>query len=226
MSLSNLITTTLYADTVPSTGKSIKFRPFVVKEERALMMAQESEDNNTMLLTLENIVKGCVKDSESIKFTTFDIEYLFVKIRCKSIEEYSTLIFTCKDCKEKTSIEIKLDTVYVDKNGQNSTIVKLSPDLSVELVYPSVSELINLSSDTQALSKCLKTIYKGDESHNVADSSENEVIEFLDNLSSAQYKLIEDFYTNIPETRIDVPWKCSKCGADHTYELKGINNFF
>lgn len=226
MALSDLITTTLYTDKIPSTGKLIKFRPFVVKEERALMMAQESGNDKTMLATLEQVVRSCVQGGATEELSTFDIEYLFVKLRAKSIEEFSSLIFTCGVCHEKNTISIPLETVYIKNIDKTEKIIKLGKDLSVELQFPSVSQLLTIESDIAALTTCIKTIFKGDEKHETKDVQPQEVIDFLENLQAAQYDLIAKFYDNIPETCIDVEWKCEKCGKDHKYELRGINDFF
>lgn len=225
MALSDLITTTIYTDKIPSTGELIKFRPFVVKEERALMMAQESGDNDTMISTLESVVRSCVTNGFSYNFATFDVEYLFVKIRCKSIEEFSNLVFTCNACQEKNQISIDLNTVSVFGEKTAKT-VKLSDDLSVELKFPGVSDLLNIKEEAEAISKCIKTVYKGEESFDVSTLNSQEIVDFLDNLNREQYEKIENFYSNVPYAKIDTAWKCKKCGIDHTYELKGINDFF
>jgi hypothetical protein len=226
MALSDLITTTIYTDKIPSSKEPIKFRPFVVKEERALMMAQESGNNDTMIATLEKVVRSCVTNGNLYNLSTFDVEYLFVKIRCKSIEEFSSLIFTCNKCQEKNTVSINLTNVTVHGLENTNTLIKLDNDLSVELKYPGISDLLDIKDEAEAISKCIKTVYRGDESHDVSDLKSEEIVDFLDNLSSKQYEKIEAFYANVPYAKIDADWKCTKCETDHTYELKGINDFF
>ena len=225
MALSDLITTTLYTDKIPSSGKLIKYRPFVVKEERALMMAYESNNNDTMLVTLEDIVRSCINDA-SVALTSFDIEYLFTKIRTKSVEEFSTLVFTCMSCKEKNPTEIDLGKVFVENLGKVKDTIKLDSDLSIKLAYPSISELVGVTQESEIAARCVKTIYKGDQVIDASDLPDQEKIDFLDNLSSKQFELVKDFYANSPYAKIDVKWTCKKCGKDHEYELKGINDFF
>jgi hypothetical protein len=225
--LSDLIITPTYDCKLPSTGEKIKYRPFVVKEERALLMAQESEDNDVMLNTLTDIVEQCIKfPTELPELTTFDVEYLFVQIRMKSIEETSTLIFSCEKCNEKTQIVLQLANVYVYTAEGHTKSIKLDDNMAVEMRYPSMESLVRSKDRIEALAACVKTIYKGDTVVNVDDFTVAEVVEFLDGLRKSQFEKIEHFFNTIPETRLDLKWKCPKCGHDHDQVQKGLDSFF
>lgn len=224
--LNDLITTPIYETTIPSTGKAVQFRPFVVREERALLMAQESENTNTMLNTLTKVVKGCLIGPPQ-ELSTFDVEYLFIQIRIKSVDENSTLIFTCNACEEKTDINVPLKTAYVFKEPGHSTTFKLDDTLAVVMGYPSVEDLLRNDDTAAGVAASIKTIYKGDTVIDASAFTQDEMVEFLDTkLTGKQFEPLKKFYESIPEVRIDLKWKCPKCGHDHEQVLKGLNSFF
>jgi ribosomal protein L44E len=224
--LTSLISTPTYSTVVPSTGQKINFRPFVVKEERALLMAQEAEDTDAMLNTLDAIVHACIQTELKMPLSTFDIEYLFVQIRIKSVEEFSTLVFGCSKCEEKTPIQLDLKKVEVFYDPAHTKTITLGEDLVVDMQYPGIHDLIGDNSSTQVLAKCLYRIFKGDAVENASDYTTEEVVEFLDNLSSQQYEKIEEFFSTIPETRLNLKWTCPKCGHQHDQTLRGLDSFF
>ncbi len=226
--LDGLITTPIYECTLPSSGKPIKFRPFVVKEERALLMAQESENNKTMINTISTVVKNCIIGAAP-ELSTFDVEYLFVQLRMKSIDENSTLIFTCSNdqCKEKTAVNIPLKDVYVKKNDSISTTIKMDGNIAFVMRYPTIEEVTDEDDLVSSIAASIKAIYKGDQVIDVAGLTRQEVSDFIDNqLTRSQFAKLKEFYENIPETCLDLKWKCPKCGHDHEVELKGLNSFF
>jgi predicted RNA-binding Zn-ribbon protein involved in translation (DUF1610 family) len=231
--LSTFNPTPLYDTVVPSKNKKVKFRPFFVKEERALLAAQESEDVAIMLNTISAVVRGCINTPIDFDLTTFDVEYMFVQIRSKSVGENSTLIFPCGKCGEKTPITMDLRKVVVEMPSTNQTLLKLSDTIAIQMRYPTIEELTEIDSEHDALlakqlaiTSCIESIYKGDEVVHRGEVPVGDIINFVDELTGKQYKMLEEFFDNIPETKCDIDWKCPHCGNEHKQTLKGINSFF
>lgn len=237
MKLSELNVTPLYPITIPSSKKKAKYRPFLVKEERALLAAQESEDLNVMLITLQNVVKACVEPSSAVdEMTSFDIEYVFTLIRAKSVGEYSELTFRCDYCDTPDSfanVRLDLRKVEVVQPETISNKIKLSDAITVLMKYPTMSELIELEAMSddkdkklESIKSCIVSIFVEDEVYNVREEPEEELTGFMDTLTSRQFKMLEEFIDNIPSAQIKVNYKCPECGSDHNKVVKGLNNFF
>lgn len=231
MKLSDLNTTPRYPITVPSTGTKTTFRPFFVREERALLTAQESDDIGVMLSTMESITRNCV-DKLPANLTTFDLEYLMTHIRAKSVGENSVLMFKCDTCiDEKAVATVSIDLTQVkvhDSKPQKN--IKLNDNLTAVMKYPSVSDLVNvMSSDDKELCiirSCLDKLHTAEETFDLAEESDAEVEDFVATLTSYQKKQIQYFIDNVPYTYITAKYTCPVCGKHHERELKGINNFF
>lgn len=245
MKLSQINTAPLYNTTIPSTGKKVKFRPLYSVEERALLAAQESEDVDVMLTTLSNTVSNCIEPRQE-NLTTFDIEYLFVQVRSKSVGETSNIEFTCnstvgKDgikqerCDHTQPIELDLKKVYVYKDASHTKNIKISEDITVQMKYPTIDELQEIKSAPTrdevrmlAIRACMETVFVKDEVFHISEESEDEIEGFLRTLRGTQKDALFGFFSTMPETRIDVDaWECPSCGAKHEKtSLRGINSFF
>lgn len=234
MKLSEINTSPLYQVTIPSSKKKVKYRPFVVREERALLAAQESEDESVMLDTLNQVVMNCLTPQvESL--TSFDLEYLFTLIRAKSVGEYSELIFKCDDCideKAKVKVSIDLRTVETYNQPEHTNKIKISDTVTVVMRYPSVSELSELqkhdvdTSKTKAIIASIETIYAEDDVYHTKEEPESELMAFVESLTSKQYAMIETFFDTMPVVRIGVKYSCPVCKKEHNKYVKGLSNFF
>lgn len=230
MKLSELNPTPLYDLTIPSTGKKVKYRPFFVREERALLTAYETQDESTMLNTVVSIVKGCIKPE--VNLTSFDVEYIFLQIRAKSVGEISQLIFTCNECSHETNININITDATV--NGVSSkNIINLSENLSVKMKYPLIDDIVDIvDSDTpelntsKAIAAVCETIYSGSDSISVKEETVEDMIKFLEELTSKQYAQLEEFVNSTPTVELSVHWKCPKCSHENKNTLSGLTNFF
>lgn len=232
MKLSEVNVAPVYTTTIPSTKKKVTYRPFIVKEERALLTAHESEDTTVMIHTLNQVVKNCITPTPDT-LTSFDLEYLFVQIRSKSVGEISTLIFTCPSCEEKVSVEINLANVKLIENPSHVDKIAISDNIVIKLKYPSVEDLVDIESlnneeESKFRSVCaaVETVFVGDEVISAKDETPDEIIRFLNSLTSKQYKPLSTFFDTIPEVGIDVKFKCPKCKTEHEKTIKGLNNFF
>jgi DNA-directed RNA polymerase subunit L len=230
MNLTALNPTVVYECTLPSTGKKIKFRPFFVKEERALLTAQESEDTTTMLHTLVSIIKNCTFDS-GVRFTPYDIEHMFIHIRAKSVGEDSTLEFTCNECSMPSAISF--DIRKIEMTEGLPSMIKVHDKLTIQMKHPSIDDVLEILDDKdpnmlrqRTIAACIDTIFSDAEAHSTKDDSIEDILGFLNTLTSKQYKLLEKYIEQIPTITMMVGWKCKHCKADNETELKGLYDFF
>lgn len=232
MSLSKINETPVYITTLPSTGEKVKYRPFLVKEERALLTANESEDVNTMYASLEAVIRNCLLVNPS-KLTTFDVEFLFVQIRSKSVGETSEVSITCEDCKADNITTINLKTVEVETPAGHSKKIKLSDSITAVMQYPTVDQLLDIqgqmdrpSAMLSVVKACIDTVYHDGDTYVIKEESDEEINGFIDTLSPGQYALLKDFVNTIPFTKIEHQWTCSSCGKQHKTILRGLFSFF
>lgn len=232
MSLSQINEAPLYFTTIPSTKEKVKYRPFLVKEERMLLTANESESADTMLATLEEVVRNCLVIKPK-KLTTFDVEYLFTQIRAKSVSENSDIVITCSECDTKNDVELNLTKVEVFTPEGHTKNIKLSDTLAATMIYPNIQELLDIQQSEgredamfKIVRACIHSIYHEDMCYIIEEESDDEVNKFIDTLRPEQYQKLKDFVDTIPYARIIHKWKCTKCGAEHETTLKGIFSFF
>lgn len=231
MSLSKINETPLYFTTVPSSGEKIKYRPFLVKEERALLTAAESEDADTMYATLESIVRNCIVSSPKT-LTTFDLEYLFMQIRSKSVSEYSDVTIKCESCDEESPQSIDIRKVEVIGLGQSKKIA-LSDSITVVMKYPSVGDVLDIkNARTKEEAKlllvrnCIDSVYHNEDVYVISEESDEEVSGFLDTLNSHQYSLLKKFVDEIPTAELTHEWECTLCKHKNKTTLRGLFSFF
>lgn len=234
MSILDIVTTPTYSTTIPSSKAKVSYRPFLVGEEKSLLAAYESEDITTMINTVCAVVRSCITPkSATEKLTAFDVEYLFVQIRMKSIGEDSSIEITCPTCSAQTGITIQLDRVEVYTPPEHKTTVKLSDTLALKMKHPSLEEMTALvvdgdSGDTKmkCVALCIETVFDGEQQYHAAEETQETMLKLVKKFTSTQYNKLAAFFDTMPETRLTFDWKCPKCGTDHTKTLRGLNNFF
>jgi hypothetical protein len=234
MSILDIVTTPIYTETIPSTKLQITYRPFLVIEEKALLAAQESEDMLTMLNTITSVVKACVSPASATDYlTSFDVEFLFVKIRMKSIGEESLIQITCPTCETVTPIAIPLDKMIVYIDPENKSTIKLSDSLAVTMRFPSIDEMTSItvnedSEDTKMkmIALSIKTAFDGDNQYHAKDETPETMLKFVKKFTSVQYDKLAQFFDTMPETRLTFDWTCPNCRTHHDKTLRGLNNFF
>ena len=230
--------------TLPSTGKKITFRPFLVKEEKILMMAMESGEATDMIHALRDIITSCVE--EDIKVNTlpmFDIEYIFLQLRSRSVGEKTPITYSLEnDICEKVKgancsylVEINLDEVQVEKNKDHKDIIGLTKDIKIKMKYPQIeasAEIMGLEGEKlidktfEMIGGCMEYIMEGEEMHQTSDYSQKEVDDFLNSLSSPQFREIQKFFDTMPRLRKEVTAKCKECGKENKRILEGLGDFF
>ena len=234
------INTPTYELVLPSNGKKIKYRPFLVREEKILIMAMESEDMKQITDAIVQILSDCIltKDIKVESLATFDIEYLFLNVRAKSVGETVEVNITCPDDGEtRVEMSIDIDSIKVQKNKSHKNIIKLDDDLSMKLKYPSLEQFVENNFETaeansevgQSLSmitSCVEMIYNAEESWEASDYSKKELDEFIEQLNTKQFKEIEKFFTTMPKLSHTISVKNPNTGVESEVVLEGLASFF
>ena len=234
------INTPTYELVLPSNGKKIKYRPFLVREEKILIMAMESEDMKQITNAIVQILSDCIlsKEVKVESLSTFDIEYLFLNVRGKSVGETVEVNITCPDDGE-TQVEmvIDIDSIKVQKTKGHKNIIKLDDNLSMKLKYPSLEQFVEnnfevaetQSSVGQSLSmitSCIEMVYNNDESWEATDCTKEELEEFIEQLNTKQFKEIENFFTTMPKLSHTIVVKNPNTGVESEVVLEGLASFF
>ena len=235
------IATPSYELELPSTGKTIQYRPFLVKEEKLLVIALESEDTKQITNAIKAVIKSCVltKGIKVETLPTFDIEYLFLNIRGKSVGEDIDVNLICPDDNEtEVSVSVNLDDIKVQKPDGHSNQIKLDNNLMMELKYPSLNEFIKNNFDPNDTSKnpmdqsfdligsCINKIYNQDEVWAAADCSKKEITDFLDSMNSSQFKEVEKFFETMPKLTHTLKVLNPKTNVESDVVLEGLASFF
>jgi len=232
------INTPTYELTLPSNGKKVKYRPFLVREEKILIMALETEDQKQITDAVVEILDACIM-TRGIKvqnLATFDIEYIFLNVRSKSVGETINVNIICPD-DEKTSVEIPIDleSIKVKKDKSHTNIVKIDDNLSLKLKYPSMEQFIenNFESTDETIKNTMKLItssidmiFNEEESWNASESTEKELEEFIEQLNSKQFQMIEKFFDTMPKLSHRVKVTNPKTNVESTVILEGLAAFF
>ena len=233
------IATPTYELVLPSTDQTIQFRPFLVKEEKLLVLALESEDNKQITTAIKSVLKNCVltKGIKVEQLPTFDIEFLFLNIRGKSVGEELEVNIVCPDDeKTQVTVDINLDDIQVQKNEEHNKQIKLDENLIMEMMYPSLDQFIKNNFDFneknqmdqsfQLIASCIDKIYTEEEVWATADCTKKEVNDFLEQMNSGQFKLIETFFETMPKLSHTISVTNPKTKVESDVVLEGLASFF
>lgn len=232
--------TPTYTINIPSSKEQFKFRPFLVKEQKALLIAQQSENPIVMADTLKKVVASCAQSKIDVdKLAVFDLEYLFSQIRAKSVGETVEMFFFCDTCvdekaKAKVSIDLTNLKVSFDKNHTNK--IALFEDVGVIMKYPSI-EILKLlehsdgaTNETDAVFNIIvdsiESIYDSNEMYHAKEQTKEELTKFINHLTTEQFAKIEQFFETMPKLYYDVDYTCPVCNKQHHKVLEGLNSFF
>ena len=233
------IATPTYELELPSSGQPIKYRPFLVKEEKLLVIAMESEDTKQITTAIKTVIKNCI-ETKNIKveaLPTFDIEYLFLNIRGKSVGEEIEVNIICPD-DEETSVPVKInvDDIQIKKNEEHINKIKLDDSIMMEMKYPSLDQFIKNNFDTSSgnamdqsfelIASCIDKIYTEDEVWASADVTKKELVEFLDQMNSSQFKEIEKFFETMPKLSHTIKVTNPNTQVESEVVLEGLSSFF
>jgi hypothetical protein len=224
---------------LPSTGKTIKFRPFLVKEEKLLVLALESDDTKEITNAIKAVLKDCIQ-TRGIKvetLPTFDIEYLFLNIRGKSVGEDIEVSVLCPDDGETyAEVQISIDDIKVTKDKNHSNQIKVDDNLMMEMKYPSLDQFVKsnfefsdgnqVDQSFELIASCIDKVYSSDEAWTTDDFTKKEVMEFLEQMNSAQFKEIESFFATMPKLSHEVQVVNPKTKKKNKVTLEGLASFF
>ena len=235
------ISTPTHELVLPSTGKKIKYRPFLVREEKILILALESQDTKQITNAIKSTLKSCIltRGIKVEELPTFDIEYIFLNIRGKSVGESVDVVITCPDDGEtKVESQIFIDEIQVQKSEKHNRDIKLDENLILRMKYPSLNQFVqnnfdianvdDISFDTSLdiISSCIDVVYNEDESWAAADCTKKELNEWLETLNSNQFKQVETFFDTMPKLSHTIKVMNPKTKVESDVTLEGITSFF
>ena len=231
------ISTPTYELTIPSSERKIKYRPFLVKEEKILIIAMESQDDKQIAQAVKDVLGSCIltKGISVDKLSTFDIEYLFLNIRGKSVGETVEVLVTCPDDnKTKVPVVVNLDEIQVIRNEDHNKDISLDGNLSMRMKYPSMGEFVKSNFNVEMkvddtfdmVCSCIEQVYSEEESWAAADCTKKELLEFLEQLDSSQFKKIETFFETMPKLSHTFKVINPNTKVESDITLEGLNAFF
>ena len=234
----------VYEAILPSTETVIKYRPFLVKEEKILLTAMESDDEKTITDAVKQIIENCVQgDLDVNRLPTFDIEYIFLRLRAKSVGEEVTIglrPWGCPQnkgelCEFTTEVSVNLEEVKVQKTENHSNKIMLSDDIGIMMSYPNIESVKDMMkkgdlSETEVGMKVMKNsvqmVFTEEETHEKDSFTEKELDDFFDSLNTLQMEKIRDFFDSMPTLKHTVKYNCKTCGEEKETTMQGLNSFF
>ena len=234
------ISTPTYELELPSSGKKIKYRPFLVREEKILILALESENSDQITSAIKTTLKDCIQ-TRGVKIDelpTFDIEYIFLNVRGKSVGEAIDLVVTCPDDGETTvPVKVYIDEITVQKDSKHTTDIDLDGNLTLRMKYPSLNQFIQnnfdfsdeestLEKSFEVIASCIDMIFDADECWSAADCTKKELLSWLDGLNSNQFKQIEEFFSTMPKLSHTFKVTNPNTEVESEVTLEGLSSFF
>ena len=234
----------IYEVKLISTGKTIRFRPFLVKEQKLFLMASEATDPKETINTIRQVLKNCILDELDVdSLPTFDLEFLFMNLRARSVEEVVDLKYKCnniikndkgEDSTCTGSVEFKLNLLEIEpiKDPNHTNKIQLTENLGIALKYPSFDMIQKYESKSEneimagVLTDCIDYVFDNDQIYYAKDVSRDELVEFVDNLQQKDLEKIKVFFDTLPEIKKDVHFKCPKCSYEEDIQIKGLQSFF
>lgn len=220
-----------YTMTIPSTGKKVKFRPYLVKEEKILLIAAQAQDVKTMMETIVDTILCCTDNKvKKENLTTFDVEYMFLKIRSKSVGEIAEIGVKCTSCDTTNKVSINLEEVEAGEPEATSNIVQITDDISVEMKWPSYTGIDYVDDETELgfriLSQCMKTVITPDNRMDLEDETPESIRTFLESMTKDQFEAVSNYIEYMPQVTTDIHFVCDKCHEHNTMTVKGMQSFF
>jgi ribosomal protein L44E len=224
-----VVKTPTYDLVIPSTGQKVKYRPFLVKEEKILMVAAESEDRKDIMNAMKDIVKNCVEEDIDVdSLATFDLEYIFISLRSKSVGETVDLTVKCEHCGEENKTRIDFGDVEVTKQGKASNKVEITDSMGIVMKYPNIDGIskIENADPIGVIKGCIDYIYDEKQVYKASEASAAELDDFVNSLGYKEMEKIKAFFDSMPKVTKKVKFKCSSCKKQNTMTIEGFDNFF
>lgn len=221
---------------IPSNGKKIKYRPFVVKEEKLLLLALESGDDKQIEDATRTLLKNCITTRVKLEdLAIFDLEYIFLQIRAVSVGEVVEMLLTCEDDGEtQIKYNLNLTDVQVIKSEDHSNKIMLSDSMGLIMKYPSFEEFVKVSiiaKDTseqviEIMGKCVDQIFDGEDVYDSSTTSKKEFVEFIEGLTNKQFEKVQEFFSEMPVLKHEIKLKNPNTGVENSFVIQGLSNFF
>lgn len=221
---------------IPSNGKKIKYRPFVVKEEKLLLLALESGDDKQIEDATRTLLKNCITTRVKLEdLAIFDLEYIFLQIRAVSVGEVVEMLLTCEDDGEtQVKYNLNLTDVQVIKSEDHSNKIMLSDSMGLIMKYPSFEEFVKVSiiaKDTseqviEIMGKCVDQIFDGEDVYDSSTTSKKEFVEFIEGLTNKQFEKVQEFFSEMPVLKHEIKLKNPNTGVENSFVIQGLSNFF
>ena len=220
-----------YDDVVPSSGKKVKLTPFRVGDEKTLLIAAQSSSMKDMNNALKSVVKNCVQGIEIEELEQYDLEYLFLKLRAKSVGEHSEIAIRCESCGAMNQLSVDLEAVVVEKSTEHKNIVKIEEALAFKMKFPDpelISDLdaTNPNDMIKIVVMSVETVYSGEEAIEINESDRDELKELIESMTKEQFEKMEEFFETLPRLKKDVQFICGECSHDNNQTLEGLASFF
>lgn len=235
MALPKLNDTPKYSLTIPSSGKKVNYRPYLVKEEKILMMASETGTQSSTVQAIVDTILACV-DAEIDKndLTSFDVEYMFLNLRSKSVGEKANVTIECIECMEHNDLEIDLSTIEVSKPTLSNQI-EITDNITLHMSYPNFKAIMDaddagenseIEKTFSMIISCMSVLETSEERHDLKDESKKEIQGFIESLSSAQFEKIKSWLQDMPKLSHELKFNCKKCEHENETILQGLDDFF
>ena len=238
------VSTPTYELIVPSTGEKVSYRPFLVKEEKTLLMAAEDQNISTITKAMRDIISSCTEGEVDLKnLAPYDIEYIFLQLRGKSIGDVITLnlkkpdSIECEEseCPGSTEIKIDIDDIKIDTSSIVDSKIELTEDIGIKLGFPQLESIQKYTTKGggmvadgvfKMINDCIEYIWEGKEIYKAKDATKKELNDFIESLNTVQFNKIRDFFESMPRLKHEITWTCSKCDKSAPLLLEGIDSFF
>ena len=239
-----IVSTPTYELIVPSTGEKVSYRPFLVKEEKTLLMAAEDQNISTITKAMRDIISSCTEGEVDLKnLAPYDIEYIFLQLRGKSIGDVINLnlkkpdSIECEEseCPGSTEIKVNIDDIKIDTSSIIDSKIELTKDIGIKLGFPQLDSVQKYTTKGggmtpdgvfKMINDCIEYIWEGKEIYKAKDSTKKELNDFIESLNTEQFNKIRNFFESMPRLRHEVTWTCSKCDKSAPLLLEGIDSFF
>lgn len=223
-----------YPVTIPSTGEELTMRPYLVKEEKVLLMALESEDSKQVTMAIRNLITSCIDGVNLDKLAGFDVEKLFLDLRGISVGEAINLVGKCSECEGETPVTISTKDITMTDLDPDANVIKLTDSVGVTMSYPTANTLRDVGLDAldtveglmDLIIACVDTIFDNDQVHDVKEEDKQEVKDFIESLTTDQFQKISAFFSKTPRLEYDLEFECQHCKHVNTQKLRGLANFF
>jgi hypothetical protein len=235
MALPKLNAAPTYEMKIPSSGQSVVYRPFLVKEQKNLLIAFEAQNRQDLVRAVIRTIEACVEEKIESSLTRFDVDYMFTKIRAKSVGETAEILVPCSECEESNEVTVELDKVEVNGEIPDMTVA-LTDDIIVKMKFPTYEEflsnqsLLESTSATEALLQlivtCMDSVLTDEERFSIKDEPQEEIINFLESMTTEQFEKVSAFAASIPSLTQDLEFACKSCGHKNKKTLKGLDDFF